>query len=58
MNKNPIVLIAIAFIILALSIIRLPEGVRSVDIVSLLGTGVLVGVLITLGITRIRQKSS
>lgn len=49
--KKAIPLFAIAVILVMLALFRLPEGVRNVDIVSLLGTGVLAGVLLMRGIS-------
>ncbi len=53
--KQAIPLFAIAIILLSAAVMRLPDSVRNVDIVSLLATGVLVGVLVTVGIGRLRS---
>ena len=54
--KKAIPMFAIAIILLALTFLRLPEGIRNVDIVSLLGGGVLIGVLLMSGIQAMRAN--
>ena len=57
MKKKPFAFIALAFIFLSLALIRLPEGIRAVDVVSLLATGVVIGALLTTGISKYRADS-
>lgn len=54
--KKAVPMFVIAAILVAMALIRLPEGVRSVDIVSLLGAGVLAGVLLMRGIATLRTE--
>lgn len=54
--KKAIPMFAIAVILMSLAIVRLPEGIRNVDIVSLLGVGVLAGVLLMRGIATMRAE--
>ena len=54
--KKAVPMFAIAAILLSIAIIRLPEGVRNVDIVSLLGAGVLAGVLLMRGIATMQAE--
>lgn len=57
MNKKPVAFFALAVIFLALVAMRLPEGIRAVDVVSLLGTGAMIGALVTAGVTQLRNPS-
>ena len=54
--KKAVPMFAIAVILISLALTRLPESVRTVDIVSLLGAGILAGVLLTQGITILRAE--
>lgn len=54
--KKAIPLFAIALILVALAVFRLPETVRAVDIVSLLGAGILAGVLLMRGIVILQAE--
>lgn len=57
MKKNPIAFIALAVIFVAMALIRLPEGMRAVDIVSLLGAGVAAGALIAVAVQTYRLQN-
>lgn len=48
--KKAIPMFAIAVILIALALLRLPESVRAVDTLSLLGAGLLAGVALMRGV--------
>lgn len=52
--KKAAPMFVIAIILIMAALFRLPEGVRNVDIVSLLGVGITAGILLMRGITTIR----
>ena len=54
--KKAVPMFAVAVILIALTLLRLPDSIRSVDIVSLLGAGVLAGVAIMRGITLFQSE--
>ena len=57
MNKKPIAFFALAVIFISLALIRTPESVRAVDIASLMGVGILAGVLLMTGIQNYRNQT-
>ncbi len=57
MNKKPIALFALAVILIALALLRATETVRAVDILSLLGAGIMAGVLLMNGIQTLRNQA-
>jgi len=54
--KKAVPMFVIAAMIVAMALIRLPDGVRSVDTVSLLGAGLLAGVLLMRGIAQMQAE--
>ena len=57
MKKKPILLIALAILFVSAALVRLPDGIRTVDVVSLLGVGILAGALLVTGIMALRTNS-
>ena len=55
MNKN-IPIFVVAIIVVALAFLRLPEDIRAVDIVSLLGAGIFIGVALVTSFNSLRVK--
>ena len=54
--KKAIPMFAIAVILVGLAIFRLPDGVRNVDMISLLGAGIVAGVLLMRGLATMQAE--
>ncbi|MEM7336581.1 MAG: hypothetical protein AAF490_31165 [Chloroflexota bacterium] len=57
MKQKPVAFIALAVIFIMLALFRVSDSVRAVDIVSLLGAGILAGVLLMTGIQHLRNQA-